>query len=165
MRKGPVNNSKESERSSRRQFCESPSLTVEANGDCKPQCPTQQAPSRSTLAVFSHLCRFTLEEMAAAPGIASEAVPDMCFTDFTDTHSLLSCVSSLHHQESSEDQEDTLSPQPQSSENSQTSLKKPARSPGPRSQPCHDAALPRTSSHNKPKEDCHHAPKRADEAR
>ncbi|XP_019744306.1 uncharacterized protein akna [Hippocampus comes] len=85
-----------------------------------------------------------------------------------DTHSLMSCVSSLHHQESSEeeeDQEDVLSPQPQSSENSQTGLKKPSPSPGPRSQPCHEAALPRTSSHNKPKEDCRHTPRRADESR
>ncbi|XP_051907038.1 uncharacterized protein LOC127591189 isoform X2 [Hippocampus zosterae] len=168
LRNGPVNNSKESERSSERQFCESPSLIVEANGDCKPRCPTQRASSRPTLPMFSHLCRFTLEEMAAAPGIASETVPDMCFTDFPDTHSLMSCVSSLHHQESSEeeeDQEDALSAQPQSSENSQTGLKKPAPSPGPRSQPRHDAALPRTSSHDKPKEDCHHALRRADECR
>ncbi|XP_049593127.1 uncharacterized protein akna isoform X1 [Syngnathus scovelli] len=211
---GPVNNSKEeSEIISEHQFFESPPL-IEADGDCKPQYPTYQASARPTLPIFTRLCH--LEEMAAAPRITSETIPDMFFADGpTDSNSLMTCESSLHHQDKSENteqilgkdaislqsqmrpadsnsimscefglhhqesseneeqidvEEDVISAQQrmtnqETSENSKTGPKKPTHSPTHVSHHCRDAVLPRTSGHNKPKEDCCHSPRRANESR
>ncbi|XP_061554007.1 uncharacterized protein akna isoform X3 [Phycodurus eques] len=180
LRNGPVNNSKEeSEIISECQFFDSPPLIVEADGDCKPQCPTYQASSRPTLPIFTHLCHFTPEEMATAPGITNETVPDLGFTDSPlDSNSLISYESSLHHQQNSENKEqelevDAISPQPPlsnrqsnvSNECSKTGPKNSYHSPAGRSHPCHDAVLSRTRSYNKPKEDCCHTPRRPNEPR
>ncbi|XP_061656311.1 microtubule organization protein AKNA isoform X2 [Phyllopteryx taeniolatus] len=180
LRNGPVNNSKEeSEIISECQFFDSPPLIVEADGDCKPQCPTYQASSRPTLPIFTHLCHFTSEEMATAPGITHETVPDLAFTDSPrDSNSLISYESSLHRQQNSENEEqelevDAISPQPPMSnrqsnvshECSKTAPKNSYHSPAGRSHPCHDAVPSRTSSHNKPKEDCCHTPRRPKESR
>ncbi|XP_077399235.1 uncharacterized protein akna isoform X2 [Vanacampus margaritifer] len=150
---------------------------VEADGDCKPQCPTYQTSSGPTIPIFTHLCHFTLEEMAAA-GITCKTIPD--FTGFTDSppdsNSLKSCVPTLHHQgisEHKELEEDAVSPQPLTAnrhsgrpiENTKTGPKNPTRLPARRSQPCQTAALSRTSSHNKPKEECCHTPRRSNESR
>ncbi|XP_077354196.1 uncharacterized protein akna isoform X2 [Festucalex cinctus] len=177
LQNGPVKYSKEeSEIISERQFIDSPSLIVEADGDCKPQCPTYQTSSGPTLPIFTHLCHFTSEEMVA-PGITSETVPG--FTDSPpDPNSLVNCMSSLQHQENSEHkelEEDAVTPHPQpltlnrqrsrSHENTKTGPKNPTRLPTRRSQPCQDAVLSRTSSHNKAKDECCHTPRRSNESR
>ncbi|XP_075936056.1 microtubule organization protein AKNA [Anarhichas minor] len=44
-------------------------------------CPISQPASPVTAPAFPHLCHFTAEELAAAPGIDAETLPEMSFTD------------------------------------------------------------------------------------
>ncbi|XP_057675649.1 uncharacterized protein akna isoform X2 [Corythoichthys intestinalis] len=163
FRNEPVNNNKEeSEIISEQHFFHSPPMVVEADGDCKPQCPTYQVSSHPNLPIFTPLCHFTSDAMAAAPGIAGETVPDMGLTESPpDSNSLSSGGSSPQHQQNSETEqleEDAVSPHPLMSkqqshvnhEFSQSGLKQPPTySLVQRSQPCNDAV----ASHI-PKKDC-----------
>nr|XP_057909784.1 microtubule organization protein AKNA isoform X2 [Doryrhamphus excisus] len=95
----PVDNNKDE---SERQCFSLPFLFVEANGDCKPPCPTYQAFS---CPITSHLCPFTKEEVASGVGIVHGNIPNIGFTDRSPA---MSCGSSPRYQQSSEkrDQED-----------------------------------------------------------
>ncbi|XP_061656960.1 uncharacterized protein akna isoform X3 [Syngnathoides biaculeatus] len=179
LRNAPVYNSKEeSEIINEGQFFDSPPSIVEADGDCKPQCPTYQASSCPTLPIFNHLCHFTSDEMATAPGITNETLPDLGFADSPrHSNNLIIFESSFHHEQNSDNEEqeleDAICPQPLTS-NCQSSVRNECSKTDPKnsyhlstrmSHPCHDGVLSGTSSHNKPKEDCCHTPRRSNESR
>ncbi|XP_077478861.1 uncharacterized protein akna isoform X2 [Stigmatopora argus] len=151
-------NKDESEIISERHFFQS-SMVVEADGDCKPQCPSYQMSSRATAPMFSPLGHFTTDVAAAAPGLVGETVPDLVLTDSPpDSYSIFSCASSPERQRNQQLEEKAVSPQPimvkeQSGvhhEYPQSGLKQPnTYSFMQRSQPGQDAAL----LNNTPKED------------
>ncbi|XP_054614280.1 uncharacterized protein akna isoform X2 [Dunckerocampus dactyliophorus] len=161
FQKGPVDNKDESES----QCFPSPFLFVEANGDCKPPCPTYQAFS---CPITSRLCPFTTEEMAAGPGIFHGNIPNMGFTDsHPDTNSTMSCGSSPHHQQKGDQgdlEEAADSSEPLlTNEHSSVSNEHLNEAPKKPTSPLGERRL--QASFDPPKEDRHYSPKRANESR
>ncbi|XP_077594010.1 uncharacterized protein akna isoform X2 [Stigmatopora nigra] len=105
----PHHNKDEPEIISERHFFQS-SMVVEADGDCKPQCPSYQM---SSLPMYSPLGHFTSDVAASAPGLVGETIPDLSLTDSPpDSNSIFSCGSSPEHQQNQQLEEEPISPQP-----------------------------------------------------